>query len=163
MPILYWGYLTSQHRGQGEQKCGWRWKGEESDEQKRCMASDTVPMFLIVVQRALWNREKSREEQRELAKVFVDFSKLFRKEALHTFTLLEFCQSPVFNGQHHLKCHLRVHKLANIFSKNATFWRHPRRLHWIENNGDNSKSVLFLCCLPKIRRVFNALLPLAVT
>lgn len=47
----------------------------------------------------------------------VDFSMLFRKEALHTFTLLEFCQSPVFTGQHLLKCNLRVYKLTNIFSE----------------------------------------------
>lgn len=75
---------------------------------KGAWSQTRCPCFL------LWCKE-SREEQRELAKVFLAHI------SAHTFTLLEFCESPVFNGQHHLKCHLRVHKLTNIFSKNATF------------------------------------------
>lgn len=87
-----------------------------------------VPMFLTVVQRDRMKRNNLGRSKGSSKSVFityvcsVDFSVLFRKEALHTFTLLEFCQSPVFTGQHLLKCHLSVHKLTNIFFKNATFF-----------------------------------------
>lgn len=91
------------------------------------MASDMEPMFLTVVQRDRMKRNNLERSKGSSKGVFsthvcsVDFSVLFRKEALHTFTLLEFCQSPVFTGQHLLKCHLRLYKLTNIFPKMLLF------------------------------------------